>query len=48
MWVGIWHNLNAKDMYAEHHRIYIEKAERMANACLAVNHMVGGLSVWDA
>jgi hypothetical protein len=47
-YVGIWHNLSAKDMYAEHHRVYLEKAERMANACLAVNRMVGGLSVWDA
>jgi hypothetical protein len=47
-YVGIWHDLNSKDMYAEHHRIYLEKAERMANACLAVNRMVGGLTVWDA
>ncbi|KAJ6447592.1 hypothetical protein C8R47DRAFT_1085236 [Mycena vitilis] len=31
-------------MYAEHHRVNLEKAERMANACLAVNRMVGGLS----
>ncbi|KAJ6489574.1 hypothetical protein C8R47DRAFT_977892 [Mycena vitilis] len=46
-YVGIWHDLNAKDMYAEHHRIYIEKAERMSRACLAVARMVGGLSVWD-
>ncbi|KAJ6464118.1 hypothetical protein C8R47DRAFT_992124 [Mycena vitilis] len=46
-YVGIWHDLNGKDMYAEHHRIKMEKAERMANACLAVNRMVGGLSVWD-
>jgi hypothetical protein len=22
LYVGIWHNLNAKDMYAEHHHIY--------------------------
>jgi hypothetical protein len=36
-YVGVWHDLNSKDMYAEHHRIYVEKAERMANACLAVN-----------
>ncbi|KAJ7263167.1 hypothetical protein B0H12DRAFT_985967, partial [Mycena haematopus] len=47
-YVGIWHDLNSKDMYVEHHRIYLEKAERMANACLAVNRMVGGLSVWDS
>ncbi|KAJ7089796.1 hypothetical protein B0H15DRAFT_885058, partial [Mycena belliarum] len=33
---------------SKHHRIYLEKAERMSNACLAVNRMVGGLSVWDA
>ncbi|KAJ7017980.1 hypothetical protein C8F04DRAFT_1278475 [Mycena alexandri] len=46
-YVGVWHDLKAKDMYAEHHRIYLEKAERMANTCLAVNRMVGGLSVWD-
>jgi hypothetical protein len=36
-YVGIWHDLNSKDMYAEHHHIYLEKAERMANTCLAVN-----------
>ncbi|KAJ7135938.1 hypothetical protein C8R44DRAFT_537125, partial [Mycena epipterygia] len=47
-YVGIWHDLKAKDMYAEHHCIYIEKAERISKACLAVNRMVGGLSVWDA
>ncbi|KAJ7921775.1 hypothetical protein B0H13DRAFT_1604222, partial [Mycena leptocephala] len=47
-YVGVWHDLKAKDMYMEHHRIYLEKAERMANACLAVNRMVGGMSVWDA
>jgi hypothetical protein len=35
-------------MYSEHHRVYVEKAERIVNACLAVNRMVGGLSVWDA
>ncbi|KAJ6459775.1 hypothetical protein C8R47DRAFT_959130, partial [Mycena vitilis] len=46
-YVGVWHDFGAKDMYAEHHRVNLEKAERMANACLAVNRMVGGLSVWD-
>jgi hypothetical protein len=47
-YVGVWHDLKAKDIYAEHHRVYLEKAERISKACLAVNRMVGGLSVWDA
>jgi hypothetical protein len=47
-YVGIWHDLSSKDMYAKHHCIYLEEAERMANACLAVNRMVGALSVCDA
>lgn len=47
-YVGIWHDFGAKDMYVQHHEIYTEKAANMANACLAVNRMVGSLSVWDA
>ncbi|KAJ7117260.1 hypothetical protein C8R43DRAFT_902130 [Mycena crocata] len=47
-YVGIWHDLTGKDMYSKHHRTSLAKAESMANACLAVNRMVGGLSVWDA
>jgi hypothetical protein len=42
-YVGVWHDLKAKDMYMEHHRIYLEKAERMANACLAVNLCRSGM-----
>ncbi|KAJ7166417.1 hypothetical protein C8R43DRAFT_830909, partial [Mycena crocata] len=47
-YVGIWHDLNAKDMYKKHHTEALAKAESMSKACLAVNRMVGGLSVWDA
>jgi hypothetical protein len=47
-YVGVWHNFNAKDMYAEHHRVSTLKAEVIGNACLAINRMVGGLSVWEA
>ncbi|KAJ7890334.1 hypothetical protein B0H13DRAFT_1887625 [Mycena leptocephala] len=46
LYVGVWHDLKSKDMYAEHHRIYLEKAERISNACLDITNPVC-IIAWD-
>ena len=47
-YVGIYIQTDKKDMFERQYQVNAEKAGQMANMCLAVNRIVGGLPVWEA
>jgi hypothetical protein len=48
-YVGLHFQPNSKEMFfSEQHCIKEEKARRTANMCLALDHIVGDMPVWDA
>jgi hypothetical protein len=47
-YVGIHFQTNSKEMFNEQYHVNEEKARRTANMCLALDHIVGDMPVWDA